>query len=200
QLFAVGGTRAMPDGELSFNAKFNKETGTYEPINDSFNQVVVNSKTPYKVSGLLDLSEGNTTRYALKLYNETGDHFTFIIREGEDALDQIGGFVQNRFYNYDGMTKQQKREVSEAALRDASRRKYDRLFSLEKAGTGQTAGYNAAERLFRNADDLEKRLRGKDKSIRGEQYSDLVQDRITHEELQEQLKDQFNSLWDPNSK
>ena len=199
-LFALGGVRARRDGELSFAAKFDPETGVYNPINDSFNTTIINAKTFYDLEGIVDLSDGNTNRYGLKLYDQDRDLHNFIIREGDNALHEIQDFMQNRFYNWDGLDKETRRRVSDARLTDSARRQYERLFSLEKAGTGRTGGFNAAQRTYQNAKVLEERLSGKDKNIQGPDYHALRQNRITHESMMEQLRSGFDSLWNPETK
>ncbi|CDQ41807.1 hypothetical protein [Virgibacillus salexigens] len=199
-LFAVGGVRAKRDGDLSFSAKFDPETGSYNPINDSFNTTIINAKSFYEVEGLMDLSDNEMKRYGLRLYNKEKDMHSFIVREGNEAFDELAGFVQNRFYNWDGLTSNQRREINDAKLTDSARRRYERMFSLEKAGSGKTGGYEAARRLYGNAEILEKRLLGKHKHISGSNYQELIRNRITHEELMNQMEGKFNSLWDSNSK
>lgn len=200
KLFAVSGVRARQDGELSFQAKFDPEKGVFNPINTSFNTTVINAKTLYEVQDLLDLSDESTKRFGLQLYNPENDTYAFIIREGDNAVHQIADFVQSRFYNYDNMPSSLLREIEESKLTDRARRRYERLFSLEKGGTGQTGGFEAARRLYSNAAIFEQRIMGKDKFIRGENYAELVKNRITHEELMNQMRGRFDSLWDPEMK
>jgi hypothetical protein len=195
QLFAVGGVQAYQDGELSFGAQWNPETNAYDLTSSSFNNTVVNSKTFYTVQGLMDFSDEQTKRYALRLYDSIEERYSFIVREGDNALDQIGSFVQGRFYNWDGASDSIKKDIKDLHTTDLARRRYQKLFSLEKAGTGQTGGLEAARRLYSNASILEQRLMGKSKNLTDAEY-----ERIPHYEMMEKLSGNFNSMWDPETK
>ncbi len=194
KLFAVGGIRARRDGELSFSARFDPTSGTFNPINDSFNTTIINAKTMYEVEDLINLSDNNNKRYGLQLLNtDTGDH-SFIIREGEDAIHKIGGFIQSRFHNFDNMPYKEREEIREAKLTDRARRKYEGLFSLSKGGKGKTGGFEASKRLYENAGIIEGHI--SNKPIQSNVHNNLMQ----NEELQGKMKGKFNSLWDPEQR
>jgi len=194
KLFSVGGVQAVQDGSLSFKAVYDQESGVFKPISNSFYSTVINSKAFYEVRGLADLSRDQIKRYALVLWDPDEETYSFIVREGDRAMEQLAGFVQRRFYNWNGLTKEQRKEIQEYKLTDSARRRHLRMFSLEKAGTGKTGGYNAAKRLYENTAIAEQRILGKSKN-KGTSI-----ERITHEELEQLLEGRFNSLWDPETK
>jgi predicted PolB exonuclease-like 3'-5' exonuclease len=205
QLFASGGVKAYLDGESSFMMEGDRQ-GHYKLKNDGFNTTFVNAKTFYQVKGLHDLSDEKTRRLALELYDKENDRKVFISREGDHAFDEIGAFVQSRFYNWRGITPNQRREIGQAHLRDQARRRYESMFSLEGGGTGLTKGFESAERLYGNAAVYAKRLAGKEKNIErrarerakkngttiAEERKKLLTQRITHEEMLRRMD--FNSL------
>jgi hypothetical protein len=221
-LFSVGGVQAYADGEKSFQAKWDPETKQFIPLSDSFNTTIINSKTLYRLDGIVDLSDNETKRLGIQLYDIADDKYAFIIREGEQALDQLAGFLQSRFLNVDGLTEQEKREIYEYHAQDLARRRYLRAFSLSQAGKGKTGGFEAAKRLYENASILQRRILGKHKNleamaeerarqeldgqkvtpeafqqVKDRHYQELLSEyRMTHEEMMSKMD--FNSLYDPD--
>lgn len=224
KLFSTGGVQAYKDGESSFQARLQKN-GKYEILNNSFNNTVINSKSFYEVAGLYDLSDPETNRVGLRLFDAANDSYSFIVREGENAMDQIGSFVQSRFYNWEGVSDDMKEQISTYKTKDLARRRYERMFSLEKAGTGRTGGFESARRMYGNASILQKRIDGVSKNVEAESTkltaeelkgtkhkpgskvwnetknkhaNALLAERITHKEMLDQMD--FNSQYNPSSK
>jgi hypothetical protein len=197
-LFSIGGVQAYADGDLSFQAIFDEKTGTFQPISNSFNNTVINSKTFYRLDGLVDFSDDSTKRYGIQLYDPMENKYSFIIREGENAIDQLTGFLQSRFLNVDGLTEEERKQVYDYRLNDLARRRYLRAFSLGHAGTGKTGGFEAAKRLYENAAVLQRRIAGKHKNLDAlatERAMEELNDRkVTSQEFEQVKRKHYRQL------
>jgi DNA polymerase III epsilon subunit-like protein len=205
-LFATGGAYAYGEDSLDFQATKTEEGFVAE--SPDFNKTVINSKTFYEVKGIRNLSEEGVTRYALELYDKENDRHAFIVREGENAMSQIAEFVQRRFYNWNGLSKEMKRRIRYEKEVDLARRRYERLFTVAGGGGENVAtqGFQAAKRMFQNMRIFkERRLELKGANIertldlmglQGEERDvakgELIKKRISHDELMKLLD--FNSL------
>ncbi|WDI05119.1 hypothetical protein PUW25_25260 (plasmid) [Paenibacillus urinalis] len=207
RLFSIGGAMAYGNGEFDFQAR--SEDGSFVADEPDFNRMAVNSKSFYEVQGLRNISDYNedgtlkTNRLALDLYNPDTKANSFIIREGDDAIQQIENFVQQKFYYWNGLSKDMQREIRIQKERDLARRRYESLTSLSGAGGNSTTrGFEAAKRMYSNAAVYRERLEGKGGHIQNvidhieddpeEARKRLMDNRITHEEMMERMN--FNSL------
>jgi len=207
RLFSIGGAMAYGNGASDFQADL--VDGAFKAEDPDFNRMAINSKSFYEVQGLRNISDLNedgtvrTNRLALDLYDPESKKTSFIIREGNDAIEQIENFVQRKFYNWNGLTKEMQREIRVQKETDLARRRYDNLFTLSGAGGNTTTrGFEAAKRMYSNAAIYQERLSGKDSHIqRTLQQMDadtsvtrkqMMDRRITHEEMMSRMD--FNSL------
>lgn len=177
-LFANRGVVAYGDMEESFVARL-AEDGKWVRESDNFNKTVIRSRTFYQFAGIQELENG---KLAFRFYDPERDTYSFIVRSGDSktgvsAFEQLRDFVQSRFYNFDGATEEQKSKLRYVAGYDRARRRYERFFSLEGAGSGLTIedgqlvergtqGFSGLKRMLHNAEIMEKYLSGKGEAYR----------------------------------
>lgn len=215
-LFTTGGIQAYADGEESFSMRLD-ENGKWVPVSNGFNKTVINSKTFYQFAGHEVLEDG---KQVFRFYDPETKEISNIIRKGEHAFQELTDFVQSRFYNWDNVDPQQKREIRHAAETDRARRRYDRFFGLDGGGKGLTVidgkvtetgtmGFSGLKRMLENLDVMEMHL-----NSHGAEYRKRVEElrasgmsaaqakaearMIRSHELIGQMN--FNSLWDDKQK
>src|SRR5690606_32135879 len=125
------------------------EKKQYEMSSNGFNKTILNSKSFYQFAGVQDLTNGgDTQKLAFTFYDAYRDEYSYIVRTGDNAFNELRDFTQSRFYNWEGFTNEQKRQVTHIAEADRARRRYDRFFSMDGGGKGLSvdASGNVIER------------------------------------------------------
>ncbi len=206
-LFSVGGSRAYGNSIDDFQAI--KSNGAFNAEDPDFNRQAINSKSFYEVQGIRNISDYNadgtvkTNRLALDLFDKESSKNSFIVREGDNALSQIEEFVQRKFYNWSGLTPEMRREVRLNKENDLARRRYDNMFSISGAGGNSTTkGFEAAKRMYGNAEVYQQRVQGKDSHINKAldrldadstvSKKQMMDRRISHQEMLSKMN--FDSL------
>lgn len=216
QLFASGGVQAFREGDESFKTKLD-ENGKWVPETSGFNKTVINSKTFYQFAGHQVLEDG---KQAFTFFNPDAKEYSYIVRQGENAFAELQDFVQSRFYNWDNLENNMKREISHAAESDRARRRYDRYFSMDGGGKGLalidnqitekgTMGFSGLKRMLGNAQIMQDHLESN-----GDVYREAVEQyksdglsanqakkkarKVRSHELLDKMD--FNSQWDDNKK
>lgn len=219
-------TELTDEFDESFLAEWSEEESKFKRITNDFNSTIVNSKSFYEVQGIQELDNGKT---ALRLYDKELDRYSFIVRSGEDALEEIQDFVQSHFYNWDDGAKKTKTRILNKKQEDLARRRYDKMFSLDRSDMGRTGGYQSAKRYFEAARLYKQRQEGKYenleqkalnnilernkglsmdkpkdlkriKKLQKKEMNKLSKERISHEEFEVKMKEQFMTLWDAENK
>ncbi|WP_067923512.1 hypothetical protein [Alicyclobacillus shizuokensis] len=187
KLFSVGGVMAMPGME---DHQAVLRDGEFVPYNPGWNRTIINTHTFYEVQGIRRLNQqGEPLKLAIQLYDQDNDRYAFIIREGKDAMAQIGEFLQRSFINWDGADEETRNKIRKRHGEEYARRAYRRLTSLEGAGRGMTAGFIGARRMYQNAAMYEKRLQGKAGNMQDnfDENGNIIDPtrRITHQQMLE---------------
>ncbi|PVC75074.1 hypothetical protein C2I27_04095 [Priestia megaterium] len=215
-LFSSGGIQAYGEGEESFRVA-QDENGNWKPVSNGFNKTVINSKTFYKFAGHEEMGDG---KQAFRFFDPERNEYSYIVRDGEHAFDDLRDFVQGRFYNWEGIDSETQREISHAADTDRARRRYDRYFGLDGAGKGLTvidgqpvekgtSGFSGLKRMLANTKVMEEHL-----SSNGEPYRQAVDEYVAQGYSKNQAKKMarkirsgelmdhldFNSMWDDEKK
>lgn len=206
--------------DLSYMATFNEETRQFERITNDYNPTIINAKSFYEVQGYQDLGEG---KVALRLYDRDQDKYSFIVREGEDAKEQIEDFVQRNLYEWNQYEKEQQQQILKNRKKDIARRRYDKMFSLSSSDLGRSTGFQSAQRYFKALELYEMRQAGKDLSLKKRaelninniikrwknppnqkkkneliqsEFERLEKNRLSHEEFITKLESKFMTMWD----
>lgn len=184
-LFANGGYYGA--NGLDFQAEL--VDGKFAGYQTDFNKTAINSKSFYEVKGIRDVSETDEAgaikrkRLALELHDQALGRTSFIVREGDNAMDQLTQFVQQRFYNWNGLSKNDRHSIALAKEVDQARRRYERMFSLQGAGSrSTTSGFEAAQRLYGNIGAYKQRVYGKFSALPAG-VSPSEYGRIAHQEM-----------------
>ncbi|QHW35655.1 hypothetical protein GZH47_32675 (plasmid) [Paenibacillus rhizovicinus] len=166
KLFASNGYAAYGDDNLDFQARL--EDGKMAMHDVSWNRTVINARTLYTVNGVRELTDdkGVINGHVLELFDSDNDRYSYVTRQGPNSMHQIAQFVQSRFHNVNGMSKDEQAEIRRIRETDLARRRYERMSSLSGAGgESRTAGFDAAKRMYENTEHYEKRLGAKQKNI-----------------------------------
>lgn len=207
-LFAAGGSFVYDAGEYSFQG-VKDESGRIRVYQPGFNRAVINARSFYRFNGVRQVEIDGRERYVLELFNPDENRYSFVVR---DTQEQLAEFVQSRFYNWEGLDESTRKYILRAKETDQARRRYERLFSLEGAGRKKTSGFEAAKRMYQNAEVYWQRLMGKEKNI--DLYAQAMRQpgetlemtkrrlreemRISHKEMLDKMD--FNSLWNPEKR
>lgn len=178
KMFASGGVQAFQEGEESFKMALG-ENGKWAKQSNGFNKTIINSKSFYEFAGHIHGNEaekllGDAGKQAFVFFNRDANEYSYIIRNGEHAFNELQDFVHKRFYNYDGIPKQLQSDIVHLGNADRTRRQYERYFSMDGAGRGLTteagevvergtAGFSGLKRMLHNAQIMKEHIAaGKD--------------------------------------
>jgi uncharacterized protein YoaH (UPF0181 family) len=211
-LFANGGVMAYREGDESFRVALN-EDGEWVKVSNGFNKTVINSKTFYEFAGVQELEEG---KLAFRFYDPDRNEYAYIVRNGENAFQELQDFVQSRFYNWDNLDPKLKEEIRHVIDTDRARRRYQRFFSMDGGGKGLTvingqvvekgtAGFSGLKRMLANAEVMKAHLESKGAAYR-EKVKQLMAEGMSRNQAKKTARKirahqlpaslDFNSLWD----
>lgn len=214
-LYSNGGVLSYANGDESFVATLD-ENGKLIPKSNAVNKTVISSRAFYQFAGQQDMGEG---KLAFRFYNPEADEYSFVVRKGEHAFNELQDFVQSRFYNWDNAPEQVKRDIINDGVIDRARRRYDRFFSMDGGGWGLsyengevvergTKGFSGLKRMVANAEKMKVYQDGKDDQYR-EKVKELRKQGMTEAEAkllanpirEHQILDElnFNSILDKST-
>lgn len=137
------------EGDLSFKAIYDEELEKAVVPEFGNNKLVTEGKNSrYIFNGIHEAEiDGKTYNYLHLIQPDTKDE-SFILREGEKAVDQLVDIFHNHF---SGFSFSNKKHLNNRELKqdDNARRAYNRLFSTEINGAeSTTTGYSGAEKMY----------------------------------------------------
>lgn len=205
--------------DLSFMVEHDVKTGDTNIVTSDFNPAVLNSKSFYEVQGIQEMEDGNK---ALVLHDYEQARTAFIVRSGENAIQELEDFVQLRLLPWTEQSEGKKQQIIRDRQQDLSRRRYDKMFSPARKDMSRIGGYQSASRYFEAAKLYKRRIEGKEanirhrakenvmkkyegKKVKQKKLTELIKveenrlrsQRLSAEEFETQMKQHFMTMWDP---
>lgn len=217
--YSNAGINAFQEGDRSFRMKWDEAANDFVLTSSGVNNTIIEPRSFYQFAGIQDFTKPNGPEaLAFRFYNPETKEYSFVVREGEKAFDQLRDITQSHFYDWDAVDPHMRRQVRHELETDRARRRYDRYFSLEGAGKGftigeqgelierGTTGLSGYKRMLENVAIFDEYQRNKGQSFRdrvaNEMNNGLTRNQakkkvrsIMQDELERMLN--FNSQWDP---